>query len=85
MLSVPFVLLTVFGGLSHSLEVGAYLMAGHVLAMPLNVIVQHALVSIELRTFLWTGPPLIITLLSLVPLLCAGKALWFGFSNRDKC
>ena len=51
-LSVVFVLITVFGMFSHTGGVGAYLMAGYVLAMLFNVMVPHALVSLFQREYM---------------------------------
>jgi len=51
-LSVVFVALTVFGVLSPAGGVGAYLMAGYVLAMLLNVAVPHVAVSILQRRYM---------------------------------
>ena len=45
-LSVAFVLITMFGMLARADGVAAYLMAGYVLAMLLNVVVPHVLVSV---------------------------------------
>jgi hypothetical protein len=52
MLSVLFVLLTVFASVSRPGDVGAYLMAGYVLAMVLNVIMPHAFVTIVQRRYM---------------------------------
>ena len=51
-LSVVFVLIILFGMLSRAGSVGAYLMAGYVLAMLFNVMLPHVLVSVFQRKYM---------------------------------
>ena len=77
-LSVVFVLITLFGMLSHAGGVGAYLMAGYVLAMLFNVMLPHVLVSVLQRRYM---PGTTTALLLNLPLglLYLHEALGAGF------